>query len=353
MAISMSIYDTATLVETVQSLKQPSQFLLDLFFSNAREFDSREVAIDVDVGKRRLAPFVSPLVQGKPVEARGVTTSLFAPAYIKDKRPLDPMRPVMRAIGERVGGVLSAEDREMANIGFEMTDQLQMINRRLEWMAANVLLTGTVTITGDGYPSQLVNFGRDSALTVTLSGASAWTATNVGTAVAPGAVSPADNVESWGDLVLQKSGAVVTDVVFTPTAWSIFLRDQSVHNSIWLPRAGRSTIDLGAEITVGGSYKGRWGEYRLWRYNDWYVDSVTDVEHPMLPDPTVLLLSTELQGVRAFGAIMDPEFAYGALAYAPKSWITPDPAQRWLMMQSAPLVIPSRVNASMAVTVSS
>jgi hypothetical protein len=58
-----------------------------------------------------------------------------------------------------------------------------------------------------------------------------------------------------------------------------------------------------------------------------------------------------MQGVRAFGAIIDPEFAYGAMAYAPKSWIEHDPATRILMMQSAPMVVPSRVNAAMCITV--
>ena len=85
-------------------------------------------------------------MQGKPVETRGITTSLFAPADIKDKRSLDPLRPVMRAIGERIGGSLTPVEREMANLQFGMEDQVQMINRRLEWLAASILQTGGVTI---------------------------------------------------------------------------------------------------------------------------------------------------------------------------------------------------------------
>ena len=91
---------------------------------------TKSFAIDVDAGKRRIAPFVSPLVAGKPVESRRIATTEFAPAYIKDKRALDPMRPVMRALGERIGGVLSAADREMANLAFEMEDQVQMVQRQ-------------------------------------------------------------------------------------------------------------------------------------------------------------------------------------------------------------------------------
>ena len=55
--------------------------------------------------------------------------------------------------------------------------------------------------------------------------------------------------------------------------------------------------------------------------------------------------------MRAFGAIMDPAHNYGAMAYAPKSWVEHDPGRRVLMMQSAPLVIPTRPDASFAATV--
>ncbi|EKB0247253.1 major capsid protein, partial [Escherichia coli] len=42
---------------------------------------------------------------------------------------------------------------------------------------------------------------------------------------------------------------------------------------------------------------------------------------------------------------------YGQMAYAPKMWEQPDPGQRFLMMQSAPMVIPSRVNACLCASV--
>jgi hypothetical protein len=59
----------------------------------------------------------------------------------------------------------------------------------------------------------------------------------------------------------------------------------------------------------------------------------------------------DLQGTRAFGQIIDPQFNYAALPFAPKTWLKEDPAQRFIMMQSSPVVIPSRVNAALAATV--
>src|SRR6202035_1109893 len=107
------------LIQVVPNLKRSTNFLLDKFFPNIITADSEFVSIDVDVGKRRIAPFVSPLVEGKLVEQRRMQTNTFKPAYIKDKRAPDVLRPVRRMIGERIGGGgMSAGDRRMANIMF-------------------------------------------------------------------------------------------------------------------------------------------------------------------------------------------------------------------------------------------
>ncbi|MDE2472337.1 MAG: major capsid protein, partial [Bradyrhizobium sp.] len=162
------IYDTNTLIQVVPNLKRAQTFLLDTFFENIVMADSEYVSIDVDVGVRRMAPFVSPLVEGKLVEQRRIQTNTFKPAYIKDKRAPDLRKPVRRMIGERIGGELTGAEREMANLEFEMTDQIDVLTRRMEWMAAQAMLTGTVTISGEGFPTSLVDFGRDPSLTVAL-----------------------------------------------------------------------------------------------------------------------------------------------------------------------------------------
>jgi hypothetical protein len=146
---------------------------------------------------------------------------------------------------------------------------------------------------------------------------------------------------------------VADRIIFTNTPWKAFRADPEIKDSIYFPRAGDSNIEIGGGIAKGAMYKGRWGNYDLYLYNDWYVDPVEDIEYPMLPDGTVLLGSADLEGSRMFGMIKDPEFAYASLAYAPKMWIEKNPAQLQLLMQSAPLVVPNRVNATLAATVCS
>ncbi|MEM8227868.1 major capsid protein [Morganella morganii] len=347
----MNIYDTNVLIQVVPNLMTSQNWLLDKFFPNITESDTEEVSIDVDVGLRRLAPFVSPLVEGKLVESRKFQTNSFKPAYIKDKRAPDLRKPIRRQIGERIGGQYSAAEREMLNLQFELTDQIDMINRRLEWMAASALQTGTVTVTGEGYETQVVDFGRSSDLTIALSGADKWPET-----VEAGKTNtkPTEDIEDWSQRMLKESGAVATDIVFTTKSWKAFRLDTSVKDSaITFPALSPfgNQINPGTQIKTGAVYKGRWGNYDLWVYNDWFIDPLDGKEKPMIADGSVIMSGADLMGTRAFGAIIDPAFNYGPMAYAPKSWLQHDPAQRFIMVQSAPLVIPSRVNASLCAVV--
>lgn len=342
-------YDTATLVGVVPNLKTSQNFLLDTFFPNIVTADTEEVAIDVDVGKRRMAPFVSPLAAGKMVESRRFQTNKLKPAYIKDLRAPDLRKPVRRAIGERIGGELKGAQREQANLVFEMADQVDMVNRRLEWMGAQGLLTGTCPVEGEGYDPVLIDFGRDPALTIDLTGADQWGATLDGEGYDERI---GDYITAWSALVLKKSGAVCTDIVFTNASWQKFKRGKDVKGAILYPslNASGNIVNPGAKVQQGGTYMGRWGNFDLWLYNDWFVDE-NDVEHPMLPDGSLIMSGPQLMGTRAFGMIMDPEFAYEPMPYAPKTWVEKNPAQRVILMQSAPIVIPTRVNAALAATV--
>lgn len=343
------IYDTNTLIQVVPNLKRSQSWLLDRFFPNIVLSDSEFVSIDVDVGKRRMSPFCSALVEGTLVEQRRYQTNVFKPAYIKDKRAPDLRKPVRRMIGERIGGNMTGAEREMANLEAEMADQIDILTRRLEWMASSAMQTGTVTIQGDGVPTTLIDFGRDPALTLALSGGNVWGGTVNSTGRDTNIVA---QIEQWQHLVLKKSGAKVTDIVFTTTPWTKFTQAEGTQGAIYFPKLGESgnSVNIGPEIANGAVYKGRFGQYDLWVYNEWYVDA-NNVEQPMLPDGTVLLSGSDMMGTRAFGQILDPAFNYEALPFAPKTWVEQDPPQRLLMMQSSPVVIPSRVNACLAATV--
>jgi hypothetical protein len=338
----IGIYDTAVLVRVVQSLLTPQSFLLDRFFPMVDEQTTESIVFDVENGKRRMSPFVSPLVEGKVVADKTYTTNSLKPAYIKDKRVLRPNQSLKRRAGERIGGQMSPQERMQANLGTSMQDQLEMLTRRLEWMAAGALHSSKYTITGEGFPETEINFARDAALSVALTTTARW---------GESGVSIADDIEGWLTLMLKKSGSVVTDMIMTPDTWALFIADEKVKATLdTTVRGGSSSLDNGPNVKTGAVWKGKYGTYDVWVYNDWYVDDA-GVEQPILPAYSFILASSQLEGVRHYGAILDEEAGLQPMAYFPKSWVKKDPSVRYLLMQSAPLVVPYRPNASFRATV--
>src|SRR5215467_9192116 len=163
------LFSTDTLNRVVASLLGEPQFLLDRFFPIVQSETTEEIHFDTMDGKRRISPFVSPLVEGQIVASLNFKTSTFKPAYVKDKRVFDMNRPLKRSAGEQIGGTLSPAERLRALVARDMQDQLDMINRRLEVMAGEVLCTGKSTISGDKYPTVVLDFGRAPGNTFTAS----------------------------------------------------------------------------------------------------------------------------------------------------------------------------------------
>ena len=132
----MDIFSTHVLNKTVEHLHRSASFLLDSCFSTIQTEDSEEIHFDIDKSTPRLAPFVSPLVAGKVVDAEGFETQSFKPAYVKDKRRFDPQAPLKRQLGETIGGALDPMQRREAALNRALNDQLDNLTRREEVMAS-------------------------------------------------------------------------------------------------------------------------------------------------------------------------------------------------------------------------
>lgn len=336
----MDIFATAVLSRVLAELPAPAPFILNSFFRNIQTETSEEIHFDVDSNRRRLAPFVAPIVAGKVVLDKGYVTKTFTPAYIKDKRVFDSNRPFKRAIGERIGGELAPEQRLQLALANNLVDQIGMLTRRQEVMAVEALRTGAITVAGDMYPTQVVNFGRDAALTVTLAGATLWGAAGV---------EPLDDVQTWSMKVTEKSASAANTLVMDVEAWKLFSASAKVQK---LLDRFRGADQLVPTVTgEGGRFMGNIGTFDIWVYAGWYEHPDTLALTPYLPARTVLVLGADVEGTRAYGAIKDEAAGFQAMPYFSKSWVEQDPAVRYLLLQSAPLTVPYRVNASLGATV--
>lgn len=334
----MDLHDTATLLAVVNEFEKFDPFLLNLFFPNAVEFDTKEIFIDKVAKNLQLAPFVSPMVAGKARTEQGYSTTSFVPAYLKPKAVVDPSRLLKRRAGEGVGGVMSPEQRRDAVIADILLDNDKLIDHRLEWMAAQVIRTGACVVVGDDYPAQFVDFGRTPTLTKTLAGAARW---------GEAGVRPVRNLETWaGD-----AEAPITTVVMDQEAWQIFSDDDDVKELLDTRRGSNSGLERGPDNGRNYSFKGRIGaDMEILVYAGLYEDE-NGVMQKYLPDNTVILGSAAIDGYRAYGAIMSPGAGYRAMERYPRHWVKDDPEVELVETQSAPLIIPGRPNATVAVTV--
>jgi len=276
------------------------------------------------------------------VSTLGFKTATLKPAYIKDKRVFDMNRPLKRSPGEPIGGNLAPADRQRALVARDMQDQLSMLNRRLEVMAGEVLTTGKSTISGDKYATVVLDFGRAAGNTITAS--VLWSVTTS---------MPMDDLQDWSQLMLQATGVQATDVIMTTDVWKVFRNNASIKDRLNLQRVSQSmpSLDQSAQIQEGGVYMGTVDQFNIFVYAGWYVDPADGVEKPIIPLKTVILTAPQLEGVRAYGAIRDEAAGLQAVQYFVKSWTEEDPSVRFLMLQSAPLVFPTRPNASFKATV--
>jgi len=302
------------------------------------------VHFDRIIDDRRLAPFVSPLAPGEIQQPKGYQTETLIPAYLKPKNQVTGEEVMRRRAGEALTGAMSPGERRADAIMDHLLGHRTKIERRLEWMAASILLGGSVIIAGDDYPSVTVDFARHNDLTESLTGAAEWG--DVG-------VSPFTDVQTWINLVGTHSNSAVNIVVMDALAWGYFIADPLTEKALDRQLGQTAAISLGLRSDLPGSptYQGRIGSVEFYVYNDLYEDEDGNTQQ-LIPDNSVIMFSQGgIEGAQLFGAILDPRNDYGAARYFSKNWIQEDPAGEFVMTQSAPILAPRRVNATFSATV--
>lgn len=331
------LFETATLQGIVRALPQPKLGFAAKYFQTVVESDAPEIHFDVEGTDLRMAPFVSPLVPGKIMAESGFQTKTFRPAYIKDKTRFSPQRSTTRLLGEKIGGEYTREQRMELAVASELAAKQLRLERSLEWMAAQALLHGKVTVTGDQYPARVVDFGRASGNTVVKTTGNKW---------GDSGISPLADLHSWSD----SADAPLSDWYMTTDAYAIFRDSADVQKRMELVR-GSSTLTQDAVLSRDLVLMGLIDGFRIWVVPKLDILHDDGVTRRIIPDGTVIgVADTYFEGVRHFGAIEDVD-SLAPGAYFVKSWLEQDPSARYILLQSAPLMVPYRPNSSFRATV--
>lgn len=337
--MSNDIYSTQVLAGVIRDTKPTVPGFWLNFVTRQFNFDTEAIHFDRVITDRRVAPFVMPTVAGKPQRHRGYGTEKYTPAYVKIRDTIDPSRTLPRMPGEAYGGTMSPMQRQNALLATYLQEQRSSIEARWNVMAADVMLNGTLTVSGEEYPTQVIDFGRAANQTITLGSGSRW---------GDSGINPLDSLEDWSIRVQDGCNYPADVVIMGTAAWTAFRKSTDIKSLMALYRGADA---LGGLTILPGSgaplqYKGSDGQRQFWVYRESYDVTETVTAEIMDPRDVLMVATSGLSLAQCFGAILDVDVLQ-ALPIFTKSWVEEEPSRRNLLSQSAPLMVPGRPNATL------
>ena len=330
-------YETATLVAPMRQEAPTNMFLIDTLFATIETFDTATVDIDIVKGDERLAPLVSPKIEGKVMEELGFKTNSYKPAYVKPLMIIEPERLInFRRAGENpYDGI--ASDRELAWLAKQTTDGENQIYRREEWMASQGLFNGVVNVVGEGI-NQVIDFGMDASHKVTLGAGDRWDEPNS---------DPLQDLADWATMIADDGNANANILIGDATTIATLCKNQAVAKCLDNRRVNIGEINptqLAPGVAYYGTLIANGLSIEIYSYMGSYKDDA-GVRQRYVPAKKVLLTSTEADFRRNFGAIFDLEANLEPMMIFPKYEETFDPSVGKLLLQSAPLPAPHQIDA--------
>jgi len=330
------IYAFPTLLKVIGQLPPPSTYILDTFFQDGETFETEYVEIQTLKGNKPIAPYVSELQPGKVILRTGFTAKQYKPALIKPARPITAIDLKVRSAGESLINPDQPEVRARKLLAKDIIDLQATITRRLVQQAAELMFTGKVTQIGEGV-NQVIDY--DFTNIVTLSGTDLWSNENS---------DPIKFLASQRKVIMDANAPTPNIVLADYDAAVALMRHPKI-----LKLADNRGVDVGNIDTTllpdGVTYHGRLRDVGLdvYSYTGTYTNDAGQ-EVPFIPAGTIAIMSTRDKFTFHYGAnvIMDPkseQFVRVMGKITPQSWVTVEPAQRWLQMLSRPLAVPANV----------
>lgn len=323
--------------------KEADSWLLDTFFGRKVSFNGKDaVPLDELETSQPLAPFVSPLSQGKPITAKGDFQRKYVKAaYLKPAGSVTPdtvfdtaLLVQLREAGiiTTTNGMLSRQEQlRIAQIGTFNHLRKSIANRKL-LMATDILMTGKTICVGDDYPSYEINFGRDAALNFTPS--VTWNNANA---------TPITDIETMNDLLIEKGGTAARMALMSSAVFNQFAKNAEVKERFRAPLGANAPSQFAPQFNRSDApqYRGELDGIQFWTY---------DVSHRLngtaerFINAKGFYLISDTQGYQAQCEIKHLD-AYGqALEYFDYQVVEKDPSAIKLIVESSPLIVPSNPN---------
>lgn len=142
----MDIYSTRAQLAAIDLMPREYSALFDFFCHDAGTVEDDKAIYDYRKGSRRMAPFVHANAGDVPMARDGYETREIGFCTIAPSRIITNNDLKGRSFGENVLGAMTPAEREKKMLARDLTDMRKAIQRRYEWMARQVLLTGKLSI---------------------------------------------------------------------------------------------------------------------------------------------------------------------------------------------------------------
>jgi hypothetical protein len=339
----MGYYDTRTLLAAIRQIPPMQTFLRDRFTVQGKTFPTKTVEIEYTKGKRRLAPYVSPLLPGKVVSRDGRSVKVIEPALIKPARSITVIDIDQRGFGEPLYSEKTPEERAEELLASDLIYLDDIITRREEVALAELIFTGKVTQIGEGV-NQVIDYGLTNKEILT--GTNLWSNE---------ASKPVGNLINWKQFVGKASGGTVGTVLMATDVAQAFIENPQILKL--LDNRGFSLGSIAPKDNQNGaSYIGylNFPGVEFWSYDDWYLDD-TELDgngdptlKPVIPAGHIAFLPNSPFIQFNYGAItlMGDDHKHKTIegSRVPDVWSQKDPAVTWLNIHAKPLPAPMNVD---------
>ena len=345
----MDFSETLTLLAAIEQVPREASFLRDRYFptnDSTDIFNTDKVIVEYKDGDKKLAPFVSPRKNGVNVFREGYEIHEFEPGNIAPKRPLYIDELKKKGFGEALFSNLTEDQRQIAIMMKDYQDLDQMITRREEKMAAELLQTNALVMNhiadkGDEYEAKTIQYYTESANPASYTAATSW----------------ADaSADIYGDLaamitMLTKKGLPATDVLMGADVAEAFMKNEQIltwldNRRIELGNISQVELPNGAAQLCTMTVKGH--KMTFYGYDNTYTDD-DGSDKPYLAADCVIVTAPAC-GRTAYGAVTQVEQADGRFHTYPGRRVphyvaSAEENTRSVTITSKPLMMPNHKNA--------
>lgn len=292
-------YEPKTLLEAFDEGPIAYTFLRDTFFGGRDFPPTNLVEFDFRRGRRRMAPFVAPLIGGKVMERGGFETRFFRAPRIAPVRALRIPDLEARLPGETIYEGRTAADRAADLMAEDAIFLDEAITRREEWMCRCLLINGKITVTAETGYEMVIDYLDNS------SGSPANNHHTVTTKWDAAGGDPLTDLEEARLATIRDSGISPNIVLMGKDVKKAFLQNDEVRAVLDLRRFEMGNVAPVIQSPAVVRFATVPG-LELYSYNEYFEDDA-GTTFPMLPDAVCFMASTNVQNKIVYGAFTQLE----------------------------------------------